>query len=51
MRKFYLIYTITLVILFCFLQYRGYSMDSNHIFPSPSYYNSRGVGGGGFGHK
>ena len=43
MKAFYLLFAASVFGLFCFLQYRGTSLDSSHQRPSPQYYSYRGV--------
>lgn len=46
MKKMYWIFSACVFALFCLLEIRGVSWDSNHAVPDPKIYTSRSSGGG-----
>jgi len=44
MKSFYLVFACSVFAVFCLLEFRGVSMDSNHRIPTPEYYSYRGGG-------
>ena len=46
MKSLYLMFSVCVFALFCLLEFRGVSWDSNQKTPSPNIYTSRSTGGG-----
>ena len=50
MKSMYFLFAATVLGLFCLVEYRGMSMDSNQARPDPQFYSyhGRSSGGGGY---
>lgn len=46
MKSFYTLFAVSVLAIFCWLEYRGVNMDSSQGSPSPKYYSYRGGSGG-----
>lgn len=47
MKSFYFLFAAAMLGLFCLMEYRGVSLDSNQSKPKPQYYSYHGSSSGG----